>query len=288
MGKLRDKMERDLTINGYSQLTIKQYLMHVKNLAGYFNHSPELLSIDDINRYQEYVLIEREMSWSYYNQCVCAIRFFYKFTLRRSWVIEFIPYHRKPRKLPDILSKEELYRLFCVVDSVRNKTILYALYSAGLRVSELTHLKVNDIDSDRMMIRVQEGKGKKDRYVMLSPVFLDILKVYWKSCRIKPTKYLFPGMKKDKPLHPRSVNLFLKQYVDKAEITKKITCHSFRHAFATHLLEDGVNIRIIQVLLGHSSIRSTEIYTRVSNTHIQTFSSPLDSLFISRKEAVHE
>jgi len=191
MTELRSRMIRDLEINGLSKSTQTAYLRHIRDLAKFHKRSPDELSLEDIYQFQYYMKKERNYSYSYYNQAVCALKFFYGFTLKKDWNIHQIPYQKRSKRLPLVLSKEDIFELIQVIDSTRDKTIVYFLYSAGLRVSEVVNLKVSDIDSKRMVINIHQGKGRKDRMVMLAENLLEVLKLYWLESR--PQTYLFPG-----------------------------------------------------------------------------------------------
>ena len=198
MGKLRERMERDLEIRGFSPNSRKAYLYQIKALARHFGRSPDQLSPKDIQRYQLYLTRERKVAWSTYNQAVSALRFFYGVTLGRDWAIKEIPYQKGGRRLPVVLSQEEISRVFDAVTNVKHRAILMTIYAAGLRVSEAVHLRVQDIDSQRMTLRVEQGKARQDRYVMLSPKLLPVLREYWKLER--PRFWMFPGEDPQRPL----------------------------------------------------------------------------------------
>lgn len=288
MTVLRERMIRDLEIKGVSESTKRAYLRHIRNLAEYHHKAPDQLSLEEIYQFQHYITKEKGYSFSYFNQAVCAMKFLYGFTVKKDWNINHIPHQKRDKKLPIVLSKEEIFKLFQSIETTRNRTIIYALYSAGLRVSEVVNLKISNIDSDRMVIYIDQGKGRKDRVVMLSQTLLDVLRQYWRETKPKSKTYLFPGMVPGKPLSRGAVNLLLKKCSEKAEITKRVSPHVLRHSFATHLLEDGVNIRIIQFLLGHRNLKTTSIYTHVAKNYINQTSSPLDSLFSSQKGGNNE
>jgi site-specific recombinase XerD len=273
MGKFRDLMEQRLQIRGYSPSTCDAYLRQVGHLVRYCRRPPDQICVDDINRYQYHLISEKKVSYATLNQAVCAIRFFYSFCLKVDWKIEEIPYHKTPRRLPQILNVAEICALFEATSNLKHLSILMIGYSGGLRVSEIVHLKISDIDSRRMVIRVDQGKGRKDRYVMLSEKLLATLREYYKL--YKPKYWLFPG-RNGKPLNPRSVHRALRTIKGRAGISKEVTVHSLRHAFATHLLEGGTNIRIIQRLLGHRSLKATQLYTQVANDYLTATKSPLD------------
>jgi integrase/recombinase XerD len=204
------------------------------------------------------------------------LRFFYRVTLKKDWDIRHIPHQKPGRKLPEILSPEEVAALLNALSNIKHRAILMTMYAGGLRVSEITRLRVSDIDSRRMMIRLEQSKRRKDRYVMLSPYLLAVLREYWKA--VRPQTVLFPSAKTGGPLSTDAVNEAFHKAKKRAGITKRITPRSLRHAFATHLLESGVNLRVIQLLLGHRSVRTTEIYTHVARNYVQGTPSPLDQL----------
>lgn len=268
MGKLRDRMERDLQIRGLSPATRECYLRRMAAFVRHVGRPPDELTLEDIHHYQQYLTQERKVSWSSFNQVVSALRFFYGVTLEKEWDIRRIPYHKTGRRLPVVLGQEEVRRLF--------DAILMTAYASGLRVSEVVHLRVSDIDSQRMTIRVEQGKGRSDRYVMLSEKLLIVLRAYWKLKR--PRYWLFPGMDAQQPLNRATVHKVFVAARRKAGILKPITVHGLRHSFATHLLESGVNIRKIQLLLGHRSLRSTQIYTHVAKDELNSTISPFELL----------
>jgi site-specific recombinase XerD len=237
---------------------------------------PDQLTAEDVKQYQLFLTRDREISKSTFNVYVCALRFFYRYVLPVDWQVEQIPYRKGGRTLPVVLSGEEVVALFDAVTNLKHRAILMTLYSAGLRASETTHLRLEDIDSKRMMIRVHEGKGRRDRYVMLSAKLLETLRCYWLESR--PDPWLFPGQPTCKPISYRSVDRIFARAKQKAGIRKSVAPHSLRHSFATHLLERAVNIRVIQRLLGHRSVRSTEIYTHVADSYVGDTASPLDDL----------
>jgi integrase/recombinase XerD len=280
MTPLRKKMSEDMEFRNLAPRTIREYLYDVARFAKHFGKSPALLGPEEIRAYQRYMLIEKGFSWSYYNRSVSAIRFLYQVTLEKEWLIKRLPRARKEKSLPIILNMEELARFFKVIRDIKYRAMLMTAYSAGLRVSEVVSLHVDDIDSRRKMIRVQQGKGRKDRYVMLSPTLLTILRVYWKEKR--PTGWLFPGRGKGEHLTARMVQRACDIARRAARIRKRVTPHTLRHSFATHLLEDGADLRTIQTLLGHRSLQTTALYTQVSTRTICATRSPLDILFSER------
>jgi len=276
MGQFRDRYVRDLQIRGYSPNTVKQYVYCVKILVKHFMRPPDELTVEDINAFQLYLTKERKVATATFNVYVFAIRYFFLKTLKKDWEIKIIPYQRTGRKLPEVLSSAELSTLFKSLSYIKHLALFMTTYSAGLRVSEVVHLRVSDIDSRRMVIRVDQGKGRKDRYVPLSETLLPVLRQYWKL--VRPTDWLFQGMNPKKPLATRSVAKAFKKAKEKVGITKNVTVHSLRHSFASHLLEKGVDIRTIQRLLGHRSLTSTMIYTHVAENYINVAGSPLDGI----------
>lgn len=282
MGVFRDRMDQDMQIRGFSPDTRKAYLMCVYGYVRYHMRPPDELGLEEIRRYQLYMTQERKVSFSYFNQMVCALRFFYNVTLQKEWDIRRIPYQKGVRRLPEILSREEILSLFREVKNLKHLVMLMALYAGGLRVSEMLNLRVSDIDSKRMTIRIEEGKGRKTRYVMLSEELLRLLRHYWRVN--KPQTWLFPSPTGDKPLVRTSVELVFSEAKEKAGIRKPVSPHSLRHAFATHLLEGGTNIRVIQRLLGHRSLNSTAVYTHVAKNYVGETASPLDAATGHRKK----
>jgi site-specific recombinase XerD len=283
MGKLRDLMDRDLQIRGYSPNTRDAYLRSVRGFVRHWNRSPEQLTIEHVNQYQHH-LVQRKVSWACFNQAAAALRFFYGVTLKKDWDITRIPYHKTGRRLPQVLAEEEVVALFGGVQNIKHRAILMTLYAGGLRVSEAAHLRVTDIDSRRMVVRIDQGKGRKDRYVPLSKQLLKILREYWLA--VRPRTWLFPGQDPEAPLTRGSVDKIFRKAKVAARIGKPVSSHSLRHSYATHLLERGVNIRVIQQLLGHRSLRSTEIYTHVARTYLKDTPSPLDLLPMIERPAV--
>ena len=276
MGQFRDRFERDLKIRGYSPCTVDQYVYCVRKLVKYYMRPPDQLTIEDINNFQLYLTEQRKVAWGTFNIYVIAMRLFFVQTLKKDWDLKAIPYQKTGRQLPEIMSGAEIKALFSSVTNIKHRAILMTTYSAGLRVSEVVSLRVSDLDSQRMVIRVEQGKGKKDRYVPLSEALLPILRQYYRDAR--PERWLFPGQNPELPLNRTSVEKVFKKSRDRAGISKNVTVHSLRHSFATHLLEKGVDIRTIQQLLGHRCLSSTQIYTHVAKNYVNQAGSPLDSL----------
>ena len=276
VGKLKEAMSKELRLRNYSSGTIKVYLQHIKEFVRFFRKSPSELGKDDVNRYLLYLTEERQVSASYRNQAVSALKFFYGRVLKRQVVIEELPRPRKEFKLPAVLSKEEVSRLFAAVRNRKHLAILMLMYSSGMRVAEVVRLRPEDIDTDRHLIRVRGGKGHKDRYTILADIALDMLRDYYMSW--KPEHFLFPGNRKGSHLSTRSVQSIVSEARKRAGIVKHFSTHALRHSFATHLLESGTDLRYIQELLGHKSTRTTQIYTHVTRRDIARIVSPLDRM----------
>jgi site-specific recombinase XerD len=271
-------MLEDMKVRNFSPHTCSAYMGHVAQFARYFGKSPELLGPEEIRAYQLH-LIEKGSSWSNYSVAVCGLRFLYTKTLKRDWnPEEDIPFPRRPRKLPVILSVDEVAEFLASIQNDKHRAILTTIYATGLRLGEALHLKVDDIDSRRMVIRVYQGKGKKDRYVMLSEKLLVLLRDYWRKER-PSGEWLFPGdIKHDRPYHYVSLQRACRIVSRTLGRKKNITPHLLRHCFATHLLEAGSDVRTIQLLLGHVSIRTTQRYTHLSVESTCSVRSPLDLL----------
>ncbi|MBC8549345.1 MAG: site-specific integrase [Candidatus Brocadiales bacterium] len=278
MTSLRQKMIKEMTIREFSPRTQEAYLSAVSGLARYYKQSPEKITKGMIRDYLLYLLQERKLAWSSRNVAVSGLRFFYSHTIGKKSLSLSIPPRKKASQLPEILSAEELKSLFTALSNQKHRTLLMTTYSAGLRVSEVVHLRVTDIDSKRMMIRVRQGKGRKDRYTVLSKRLLIELRAYWKMYR--SSEWLFYGTKKSRPLTARSAQIIYYNAKEKAGITKGKGIHMLRHCFATHLLEAGVNLRTIQVLMGHTSIMTTMTYLQVTRKQISSTQNPLDLLEI--------
>jgi site-specific recombinase XerD len=270
-------MTEDMMVRNLSPATQRSYISAVSKFSRFFGRSPDKLTLEDVRTFQVH-LVAKGMSWPGLNQVVCALRFFYGVTLRRDEIPERIPYARQPRKLPEVLSADEVVQFLEAVPSLRTRVALTTAYAAGLRASEAVSLKVANIDSARMVIRVQQGKGGKDRYVMLSAQLHRILRVYWKLAH--PKDWLFPGRDPANPIDVQVLHAACRSACAASGLTKRVTVHTLRHSFATHLLESGTDIRIIQVLLGHSNLSSTARYTQVSSGLIRQTDSPLDRLTI--------
>jgi integrase/recombinase XerD len=277
MGTLRNKMIDAMNLRRFSLRTHESYLGAVSALAKYYNLPPDKIDAQQIQAYLLHLTVERGLSWSTCNVAVSAFRFFYVEVLGRERTNLPIPPRKKPTKLPEVLSRQELERLFACARSSRNRTLLMTTYAAGLRVSEVTSLKVSDVDSKRMMIRVEQGKGAKDRYTILSPRLLEQLRGYWKLHQ--PRTWLFPATRD--PNRKMDISMAQKIYYvtkHRAAITRGHGIHTLRHCFATHLLEAGVDLRTIQSLMGHTSITTTMRYLQVRSEMLDAKSSLLDLL----------
>jgi len=276
MSELREKMKMDMELKGYSPKTIKNYIYQVSNFAKFYNKSPELLKEKEIRDYLHYCITERKLSEGTVNYINASLKFFYTKTLNRYWNMDKIPRIKEPRKLPAVLSPQEVKEIFDATENLKHKAILMTVYSAGLRISEVCNLKITDIDSKNMQILIREGKGKKDRYSLLSNANLEILREYWK--RYHPKEYLFSGKGRTNAISPRSVQNMLGKSIKKTTITKNATVHTLRHSFATHLLDAGTDICYIQRLLGHTRITTTTIYLHLRRMDLLNIKSPLDVL----------
>jgi site-specific recombinase XerD len=268
-------MSEDMQLRHFSPRTQEAYLAAVARFAKHFGRSPTELGPEHIRQYH-LSLLSRHASRSVLVITVAALRFIYTVTLRRPWGVERLPYPRPHRSLPVVLSRAEVARFLAASVGLKHRALLTTVYAAGLRVSEVVALKVSDIDSQRMVIRVRQGKGAKDRYVVLSPRLLPLLRTYWTTCH--PTEWLFPGRVPGHPLTTRQVTRICQEVRQRAGLTKAVSAHTLRHSFATHLLEAGTDLRSIQLLLGHRSLATTARYLHVSPQLGLTVQSPLDLL----------
>jgi site-specific recombinase XerD len=264
-----------MTVRNLSPATQQSYVYAVAKFGRHFNRSPDRLGLEDVRVYQLY-LIGQKRSWSHINQNVCALRFFFGVTMGRADAFERIVAAREPQRLPVVLSGEEIVQFLEAVPGLRNRVALTTAYGAGMRVGEVVRLQTTSIDSSRMLIRIEHGKGGKDRYVGLSAQLLQILRTYWRLAR--PGRWLFPGREPTEPVSVATLQEACRQAARQAELTKPVTVHTLRHSFATHLLESGTDVRIIQVLLGHARLSTTARYTQVATNLISRVSNPLDHL----------
>lgn len=281
MTPLRKRMIEDMQLRNLAPQTQRGYLHHIAGLAQFYQTSPEHLNLEDIRQYQVYLANDCRYSAQSVNQFVSAVKFLYEVTLEAPFDMAGLLRARIPKSAPIILSQQEVARFFENVPSIRYRAALMVAYGAGLRVSEVVALKVSDIDSQRMLLRVQKGKGQRDRYAMLSPRLLEVLRTWWRAAR--PADGLFPGWRVNAHLTPASLQQACHDAARQAGLRKRITVHTLRHSFATHLLENGTDIRVIQVLLGHRSIHTTAHYTQVSTQVIGGTESPLDHLEARKK-----
>jgi len=271
---LRRRMIEDMTIRKFAPRTQEGYVRAIKGFSAFFGASPDKANFEDLRRYQLH-LVASGAGTPTVNHTVTALRFLFIVTLRKPQVVIRLPFIREPRKLPIVLSPEEVARLLDAA-RLKYKAALSVAYGAGLRASEVVSLKIEDIDSTRMVIRVEQGKGRKDRYVMLSPYLLDLLRAWWRAAR--PRGWLFPDRDPIQPLTTRQLNRACHAAAMMAEIDKPVSLHTLRHSFATHLLEQKTDIRVIQVLLGHKKLDTTALYTRVALKALGEITSPLEQL----------
>jgi site-specific recombinase XerD len=286
--QLRQRLLEELQRRNYSSETIRLYVSAVKDFAGYFGRSPERLGPKEIREYQTYLLKERKLAPRTVKARTSALRFLYVQTLKRPYMLEHLPIPKVPLKLPTVLTQEEVQRIIESAEHLMHRTILMTLYSTGMRRAELCRLKVSDIDSERKVIHIRVGKGSKDRDVPLSPTLLETLREYWRW--MKPKTWLFPGYvrgwRADVPMTDKVVWYACKQAVKRAGITKRVSPHTFRHSYATHLLEAGADLRTIQYLLGHAEIKHTIVYLHLSQKHLHSVANPLDSLQVSSPDTI--
>jgi integrase/recombinase XerD len=268
-------MIEDMTIRKLSPKTQQGYIRTIKNFAVFLGRSPDKASLEDVRRFQLH-LATSGAGTPIRNQTVAALRFFFRVTLKRHAITEHTAFIHEPRKLPVVLSPEEVARLLDAAPGLKYKAALSVAYGAGLRAAEVIALKIGDIDSKRMVIRVEQGKGRKDRNVMLSPHLLELLRAWWKAAR--PQGWLFPGRDRVQPMTTRQLNRACHAAAHIAEIQKRVSLHTLRHSFATHLLEQNIDIRVIQVLLGHAKLDTTALYTRVATKTIREVMSPLEHI----------
>lgn len=285
MGKLRDKMIEDLQLRGYAPSTCSEYVRCARAFVAYHRRPPEQMGESEVRQFLLHLATERKVGAATRKMHVGAIKFLYETTLGRPEAVARIPWPKVEQRLPDILSGTEIDRLLAHIESTRHRAIVMTTYGTGLRISEVCALRVGDIDSQRMVIHVRQGKGKRDRYVMLPERVLFMLRRYWVA--EKPKKpLLFPGRHPDRPVSAAAVQKNLREAAAKAQLDKRVTPHVLRHSFATHLLELGTDVRVIQMLLGHGSIRTTMRYTRVSGKLIARTISPVDVLGTPRQRQI--
>jgi site-specific recombinase XerD len=276
MDTLKEQMTRDLQLRGITPRTQKKYLREVTNLANYFGKSPGELGEEEVKEYLLHLLEDRKLSRGTYKNYAAGIKFLYTTTLNRAEVVEKIRYPKAQKKLPVVLDLAEVKAILAATENLKHRALLTITYSAGLRVSEAAKLKVTDIDSKRMMVRVQQGKGGKDRYSILSQTALELLRRYWRQYR--PKQWLFEGQKEGAPMCYTAIRNIFFEAKKRAGITKPASPHTLRHSFATHLIEAGTSLHHVQLLLGHRSPTTTTVYLHVSRMNLAQVSSPLDSI----------
>ena len=274
MGKLHDRMLQYMELRGYSHHTINMYLGHMVRFVRHLGRSPDTAGSEEIRSYLHYLIKERALAQGTIGQAYCALRLFYETILDRTWDEKHIPRTRHQRRLPAVLSPTEIEAIFSSLRNLKHRALLMTIYSGGLRCMEALQLQVSDIDSDRMLIQVRQGKGNRDRYTLLSKRALMALRKYWLHYR--PESWLFPGRKPGTHLATCSARLMFKQALDRSGVTKSASLHTLRHSFATHLLESGTNLYHIQRLLGHARTRSTAVYLHVASTDLARIVSPMD------------
>jgi site-specific recombinase XerD len=281
MSPLRRRMIEDMTIRKLAPKTQESYVRTVRNFAAFLGRSPDTANLEDVRRFQLH-LVENGAQAPILNHTVSALRFFFRVTLGRHDIVTHTTFIREPRKLPVVLAPQEVARLLNAAPGLKYKAALSVAYGAGLRATEVVSLKVSDIDSKRMVIRVAQGKGHKDRNVMLSACLLELLRTWWRAAR--PEGWLFPGQNPVNPMTTRQLNRACHAAAEAAGIDRNVSPHILRHSFATHLLEQNVDVRVIQVLLGHAKLDNTALYTRVATKTIQQVTSPLEHIALKLKE----
>jgi site-specific recombinase XerD len=279
MTPLRRRMTDDLVLHNRSPKTIRLYIHWVADFARHFHASPERLGPEHVRSYLLHLVQERQASCNVQKQARLALQFLYRVTLGRDWVVEKLARPKAPKTLPVVLSRDEMARFLDALQNPKHRALLMTAYAGGLRLSEVAHLRLEDIDSARMIIHVRQGKGHKDRDVMLSPRLLAVLRAYWATDRPRP--YLFPGRQSDRPVSPRTVQMVCRRALEASGLGKHVHMHTLRHSFATHLLESGTDLRTIQVLLGHHSFSTTARYLHVTTAALQSTRSPFDGLEVS-------
>jgi integrase/recombinase XerD len=281
---LRKIMLEELQRRNYSQHTTRYYIRTVEDFARHFNRPPDRLGPRHIREYQAELFQKRKLSPGTVAIRLAALRFFYIKTLNKSWSIAETPYPKRTRRLPPILSQEEVEQLIQAAPTQRERILLMTLYATGARNAELTHLKATDIDSQRMVVHIRGGKGRKDRDVMLSPKLLTALRTLWRYYHRKSSAWLFPSnYRKDRPIDTKTVRRACQKAAQRAGIQKRVHPHILRHCFATHLLEAGTDLRAIQLLLGHQDLKETAVYLHLSKRHLSATSSPLDALALNNE-----
>ncbi|MGH9463032.1 MAG: tyrosine-type recombinase/integrase [Vicinamibacteria bacterium] len=284
---LRERMRSILRTRNYSPRTEETYIDAVARFARHFGRSPDQLGAAQVTEYQIWLREHKHASATLANQAVCALRFFYREVLGRGDEVARIPYARRERRLPVVLSPEQTARFLVCIPIARYRVLLTTIYATGLRISEALALRAGDIQSSRMLVRVRQGKGKKDRYVPLSPILLDLLREHWRRERL--TDLLFPAFRdRSRPLDPATVQKYVARASERSGLRVRVTPRTLRHCYATHLIERGTSTRVVQVLLGHSNVHTTETYTHVSPQSMGKIVSPLDQIAALLSEPVHD
>ena len=273
------RMETDMELKDLSPVTISYYLLRVRDFGLHFQQPAENLGKEEIRAYLHYLIKEKKASQAVISQVYSGLKFFYETTLGRDWNGFRVPRVKMPKKLPVVLSKQEVGAILSATENLKHRAMFATIYSGGLRISEAAHLRISDIDSDRMMILIHQSKRGKDRYTLLARHTLEILREYWRSYR--PVGWLFPGRPPSRPITGKSIQYAFKRVLHRAGIKKAATIHTLRHSFATHLVEAGTNLWHIQILLGHASLKTTTIYLHLSRKDIGGIVSPLDLLMES-------
>ena len=284
MGQLRISMEQDLILKNLSPATRRNYLLYCRTFTAHFGRSPEVLGEDEIREYLLYILQIEQISYATYRQVLAALKFLYRVTLGKPWTVDRIPFpKREPRAFPEVVGRDDLMKLFSSIRSIKYRALFLTCYAAGLRISEACALRVEDIDSKRMLIRVRYAKGSKQRFTVLCPKLLEVLRVYWRIHR--PPEWMFPGQGKSPYLCSDSARQVFREARERAGLGRWCTPHTLRHSFATHLLESGTQLVVIQALLGHHNIRTTTIYTHVRIDHLSSLTGPLTTVDVSKLTA---
>jgi site-specific recombinase XerD len=274
--EMTQRMADDMLVRNFAQKTIDAYTYHVGRFSEFLEKPLDRATPEDVRSFQLHLIKVRKVSWSSFNQAVCGLRFLYRVTIPKPWPVAMIPFGKRPKKLPTVLSSTEVEKLLACVRSLKHRTFLLTLYASGMRLSEAAALRISDIDSQRMLLRIGSGKGRKERLVPISPRLLKALREYWKTSR--SPNYLFPGKTFDNPISSTTIQKTCKAAVLKAEISKPATPHSLRHSYATGLLEAGVDLLTISRLLGHKSFMTTMVYLHVRRPHLTSVPSPIDWL----------
>jgi integrase/recombinase XerD len=276
LNKYIQRMAEDMAIRNFADATIDAYTYHADKFCQYFGKTADQLGPEEIREYQLYLVNEKKASWSSFNQAVCGLRFLYEVTLKKNWAVRHIPFGKRPKKLPVVLSDEEAASLLACVENPKHRAVLMTCFAAGLRLREATHLKIEHLDGRRAQLHIVAGKGSKDRFVPASPRLLEELREYWKIAR--PQQFLFPGKTPDRPLSSATIQKAMKLAVAQAGIKKPATPHTLRHTWATSMLEAGVDLLTISKILGHASFVTTMIYLHVRRQHFDRTPSPIDWL----------